>query len=132
MLSTDALAELQKDWFPHITDSGLDRLVELLEKRSPFLIHGSFTRAVPMGCLATQIAWHHPKTSCLTQEAGISWLATVAGLNPASSRVIRDWDADARHDPETVQNLLDLFRNEQSRRRLEGEAILHEQELVEV
>src|SRR3954452_8785179 len=90
MLAVDILAELRAAWLPNITDAGLDHLIDLLEKGSPLLIHGSFTRAVPMGCLATHIAWNHPATSALNVEAGICWLNRVAGLNPATSQVIRD------------------------------------------
>src|ERR1700687_1291142 len=93
MLSQECLRELPHSWLPNITDKGLDRLVDLLEKGSPLLIHGSFTRAVPMGCLATHVAWNHPRTAHLTLEAGISWLHHVAGLNPATSHVVREWDA---------------------------------------
>jgi hypothetical protein len=92
MLSTSCLEELRGAWLPNVTDAGLDRLIELLEQGSPLLIHGSFTRAVPMGCLATHIAWHHPRTSHLTVDAGVTWLHRVAGLNPATSHVIREWD----------------------------------------
>ena len=53
MLSKSCLEELQGAWLPNVTDAGLDRLIDLLEQGSPLLIHGSFTRAVPMGCLAT-------------------------------------------------------------------------------
>ena len=56
------------------------------------LIHGAFTRAMPMGCLATHIAWNHPATCSLNHEAGVVWLTKVAGLNPATSRVILAWD----------------------------------------
>ena len=62
MLSQECTRELKTSWLPNITDVGLDRLIDLLEKGSPLLIHGSFTRSVPMGCLATHIAWHHPRT----------------------------------------------------------------------
>ena len=92
MLSSELLQELHTTWLPNITDAGLARLIDLLEKDSPLLIHGSFTRAVPMGCLATHVAWNHPRTAHLTMEAGISWLHQVAGLNPATSLVIREWD----------------------------------------
>jgi len=102
---------------PHITDAGLNRVVELLERASPLLIHGSFSRAVPMGCLATHIAWNHPKTAHLTVEAGISWLNRVARLNPATSRVIREWDRSGLYDLETRGDLLALFREECTRRR---------------
>src|SRR6516162_3356198 len=83
MLSADCVRELRSAWLPNLTDAGLDRLIELLEKGSPLLIHGCFTKATPMGCLATHAAWHHPKTAHLTQDAGINWLHRVAGLNPA-------------------------------------------------
>src|SRR5436309_3003948 len=85
MLSTECLNELRSSWLPHVTDPGLDRLTELLQKGSPLLVHGCFTKAVPMGCLATHIGWSHPRTCHLTLEAGISWLSRVAGLNPATS-----------------------------------------------
>src|SRR5262245_40667247 len=80
------LDELRSAWLPQVTDAGLDRVIELLESNSPLLIHGAFTRAVPMGCLATQFAWHHPRTTGYNQEAGVMWLSRVAGLNPATSR----------------------------------------------
>ena len=64
------LNELREEWLPHVTDAGLERIIDLLEKSSPLLIHGAFTRAVPMGCLATQIAWNHPRTCHLTLDAG--------------------------------------------------------------
>jgi hypothetical protein len=76
-----------------MTESGLDRLIDLLEKGSPLLVHGCFTRAIPMGCLATHVAWNHPRTAHLTVDAGINWLHRVAGLNPATSYVIREWDS---------------------------------------
>jgi hypothetical protein len=75
-----------------MTDAGMDRLIDLLEKDSPLLIHGSFSRAFPMGCLATHVAWNHPATESLTLDAGICWLNRVAGLNPVNSHVIREWD----------------------------------------
>src|SRR5262249_47327454 len=92
MPSRGGTPEVQRYWLPNITDAGLDHLIELLEKGSPLLIHGSFTRAVPMGCLATHVAWNHPRTAHLTMDAGICWLNHVAGLNPATSHVIRAWD----------------------------------------
>ncbi len=97
MLSPESVRELRSHWLPNVTDAGLDRLIELLTKDSPLLVHGCFTRAVPMGCLATQIAWHHPETAHLTAEAGISWMHQVARLNPATSHVIRAWDAGGPH-----------------------------------
>lgn len=84
--------ELREGWFPHTTDSGLKRLISLLESGSPLLVHGAFTKCLPMGCLATHIAWHHPVTQKMTHDAGVIWLSHIAGLNPATSRVIRAWD----------------------------------------
>ena len=98
MTLSPCLRELRDEWLPHITDQGLDRVIELLEKGSPLLIHGAFMRALPMGCLATHIAWNHPATKRFTMEAGIMWLSRVAHLNPATSQVIRSWDARGPHD----------------------------------
>ena len=92
MLPPECVHELQTAWLPNLTDAALDRIIDLLEKGSPLLVHGCFTRAVPMGCLATHAGWHHPRTAHLTQDAGICWLYQVAGLNPATSHVIREWD----------------------------------------
>src|SRR5947207_2177925 len=92
MLSPECLGEFRTAWLPHISDNGLERLVDLLEKGSPLLIHGCFTRALPMGCLASHIAWHHPETAHLSLDAGIHWLHGVAGLNPATSCVLQEWD----------------------------------------
>ena len=116
MLTTQALRELHSAWFPHITDAGLGRLISLLEQGSPLLIHGCFTRAMPMGCLATHAAWHHPQTAHLSQEAGISWLTHVAGLNPATSFVIREWDERGPKDWHLRAELLTEFRAEAARR----------------
>jgi hypothetical protein len=110
MLSPESLKELQAAWLPNITDAGLHRLIDLLEKGSPLLIHGCFTRAVPMGCLATQAAWHHPRTAHLNLDAGITWLHRVAGLNPATSHVLRDWDRRGRHDWEVRSDLIHVFK----------------------
>ena len=98
MLSQECLHELHSSWLPNITDAGLDRLVDMLEKASPLLIHGCFTRSIPMGCLATHAAWNHPRTAHLTADAGIIWLHRVAGLNPATSQVIREWDRRGARD----------------------------------
>ena len=68
MLAADCIRELQSSWFPNMTDAGLRRLVELLEQNSPLLIHGSFTQAVPMGCLATQAGWNHPRAARYTRQ----------------------------------------------------------------
>jgi hypothetical protein len=117
MLSPECLAELRSAWLPNITDAGLDRLTELLEKGSPLLIHGCFTRAVPMGCLATHVAWHHPRTAHLTSDAGITWLYHVAGLNPATSHVLRDWDRRGVRDLELRAALLAALKAERDARR---------------
>lgn len=116
MLSRESLGELASAWLPHVTDAGLDRIIELLETGSPLLIHGCFTRALPMGCLATHIAWHHPRTAHLTADAGITWLYHVAGLNPATSRVLRDWDRAGPTDLEVRCDLLRIFQEERRRR----------------
>src|SRR5438132_11164512 len=116
MLSQACAQELRLSWLPNITDAGLYRLIELLEKRSPLLIHGCFTRAVPMGCLATQVAWNHPQTAHLTLDAGITWLHQVAGLNPATSHVIRAWDYAGPHNWELRPELLAAFEEESQRR----------------
>jgi hypothetical protein len=110
------LNELRESWFPYTTDAGLARLLQLLESGSPLLIHGAFTRALPMGCLATHIAWHHPDTADLSVDAGICWLSHVAGLNPATSHVIRAWDCGGLHDWELRSVLLAACRQELARR----------------
>ena len=112
MLSLECTRELKSSWLPNITDVGLERLIDLLDKGSPLLIHGSFTRAVPMGCLATHAAWHHPQTCKMTLDAGICWLNHVAGLNPATSHIIREWDRCAEFDYEMRCELLATFRQE--------------------
>ncbi len=119
MLTPECVQELRSVWLPNISDEGLTRLIELLEKDSPLLIHGSFTRAVPQGCLATHVAWNHPQTAHLTLEAGITWLHRVAGLNPATSHVIREWDRARQCNYEIRVELLSLFKEEQHRRRAE-------------
>jgi hypothetical protein len=123
MLSQECLYELRSAWLPNITNAGLDRLVELLASGSPLLVHGCFTRAVPMGCLATHAAWHHPRTNRLTHEAGITWLSRVALLNPATSRVIRAWDEAGPTDVELRAELLQLFRAEQQRRQAASQPV---------
>ena len=116
MPPTDAVTEFRRSWLPYTTDAGLDRLINLLEKASPLLIHGAFTRAVPMGCLATQIAWNHPDTAHLQHEAGVMWLCRVARLNPATSSLILAWDRAGVGDYELRQGLLVACREEQARR----------------
>ena len=119
MLSQESRHELQTAWLPNISDSGLDRLIGLLEQGSALLIHGSFTRVVPMGCLATHIGWNHPETAHLTVDAGICWLNHVAGLNPATSHVIRDWDKVGENDFELRSELLAIFKACREERRAE-------------
>ena len=116
MLSQECVRELRASWLPNITEAGLDRLIDLLEKGSPLLIHGCFTRAVPMGCLATHAAWNHPKTAHLTLDAGITWLHRVAGLNPATSYVIREWDSRGSQNWELRADLLAVFTQERQGR----------------
>lgn len=119
MLSQECVRELRSSWLPNITDPALRRLVELLEKNSPLLIHGAFSRAVPMGCLATQAGWNHPHTAGLNQDAGVVWLHFVAGLNPATSQVIKAWDGAGSNCYQRFavrQALLEHFRDELRRR----------------
>jgi hypothetical protein len=113
MMTPECLGELQSAWLPNMTDAGLERLISLLEKGSPLLVHGCFTRVVPMGCLASHLAWHDPRTSHLTQDAGINWLHQVAHLNPATSVVLREWDRRGIHDLELRTDLLAVLREEQ-------------------
>jgi hypothetical protein len=116
MLSKECVRELRSSWLPNMTDEALNHLIDLLEKGSPLLIHGSFTRAVPMGCLATHIAWNHPRTSHCTLDAGINWLHGVAGLNPATSHVIREWDRCGAADWEMRADLLAVFKEHRRER----------------
>jgi len=116
MLSQECVRELRASWLPNITEEGLTRLIDLLEKGSPLLIHGSFTRVVPMGCLATHVAWNHPRTAHLTLDAGITWLHRVACLNPATSHVIREWDRGGTGNWEVRADLLALLKEELSGR----------------
>ena len=116
MPSDAAMAEFRARWLPNISDAGLTRLAELLDAASPMLIHGAFTRAVPMGCLASHIAWNHPATSHLNDEAGVCWLTRVARLNPATSAVILEWDQRGIHDRELRAQLAALCRQELARR----------------
>ena len=116
MLTAECARELRAAWLPNLTDAGLDRIIEMLEKGSPFLIHGSFTKATPMGCLASHAAWHHPQTSHLTQDAGITWLHRVAGLNPATSHVLREWDGRGANDLDLRAELLNVFQGERQAR----------------
>jgi hypothetical protein len=114
MLTPECLHELRTAWLPNMTDIGLGRLIELLERGSPLLIHGCFAKSVPMGCLATHLAWNHPRTAHLTTDAGISWLHRVAGLNPATSHVIHEWDRRGVRDLTLREDLLVVLREEQN------------------
>ncbi len=116
MASNTAVTEFRNSWLPHITDDGLRRLVDLLGKGNPLLIHGAFTRLMPMGCLASHIAWNHPRTCDLDREAGVVWLTKVAGLNPAVSAVILAWDRAGNADLELRADLYEACRAEQARR----------------
>jgi hypothetical protein len=116
MLTADCLGELRNAWLPNMTDTGLERLISLLESGSPFLIHGCFTKAIPMGCLASHLAWHHPRTAHLTLDAGITWLHHIAHLNPATSLVLREWDSRGANDTALRLELLAELRQEQKQR----------------
>lgn len=116
MPAANPVAEFRAAWLPHVSDAGLGRVIELLEKASPLLIHGAFTRAVPMGCLASHIAWNHEETCRLQHDAGVVWLSRVAGLNPATSSVILAWDRAGVGDFELRAGLLAACREEQTRR----------------
>lgn len=116
MLSQECLHELETRWLPNMTNQGLDRLIDLLEKGSPLLIHGSFTRALPMGCLATHVAWNHPRTAHLNLDAGVCWLNRVAGLNPATSHVIRAWDRSGNCNFEMRAELLAVLKEHRRQR----------------
>ncbi len=117
MLNHDCVQELQQRWLPNITDAGLSRIVELLQKESPLLIHGCFTKALPMGCLASHIAWNHPTSGECGIDAGIHWLHNVAHLNPATSLVIREWDKRGCKDWDLRMDLIEIFDGEVTRRK---------------
>ncbi|CAN5391793.1 hypothetical protein BH10PLA2_BH10PLA2_34200 [soil metagenome] len=117
MLHRACVLELEKSWLPNITDAGLERVIDLLQKESPLLIHGCFTKAVPMGCRATHIAWNHPASGDCAIDAGIHWLYHVAHLNPATSLMIREWDSRGSKDWNLRMDLLEIFGREAERRR---------------
>ncbi len=116
MSTAPALAEFRTQWLPGATDDGLRRLIELLDRASPLLIHGSFSRCPSQGCLATHLAWHHPRTAGFASDAGIVWLTKIAGLNPATSHVVTNWDVAGIHGWELRQELLAECRAELDRR----------------
>ena len=115
MPAFDMHHEFESVWLPNVTDAGLARLTELLATNSPLLIHGSFTRVCAMGCMATHIAWHHPRTEHLNDDAGVQWLTRVAKLNPATSAVILAWDRSGGEWAVRAE-LLAACRREQARR----------------
>jgi len=112
--------ELNHRWFPGAVDSAIDRMIYLLEDASPLLISSCFCRIPPQGCLATQIAWHHPRTRHLVQDAGIVWLDQVANLSPVTSHVLTYWDARGAQDVAFRHFLLDQFQGEKARRQRFG------------
>jgi hypothetical protein len=116
MLSADFVRELRESWLPHVSDTGLDRVIDLLEKGSPLLLSGRFTEALPRGCLATHIGWHHPAVGHRTMDAGVLWLTRVARLNPATSVVIREWDRRCPQDWTFRSDLLEHLKQERSGR----------------
>jgi hypothetical protein len=116
MASHNAVTEFRAAWLPHVTNDGLRRLIDLLGKGSPLLIHGAFTRSVPMGCLASHIAWNHPRTRQLQHEAGVVWLSKIAGLNPATSAVILAWDRVGSADLDLRADFYEACLDEQARR----------------
>jgi hypothetical protein len=130
MLSQECRREFQTSWLPNISSSGRQRLIELLEKSSPLLIHGSFTRVLPMGCLATHVGWNHPQTAHLTLDAGICWLNHVAGLNPATSHVVREWDRVGENDYELRDEILTLLKGHEPQRSLDAVSTNRIAELV--
>jgi hypothetical protein len=71
---------------------------------------------MPMGCLATHIAWNHPATRHCQEDAGIMWLSRVARLNPATSAVILAWDQGGNDDFELRTALLAACLEEAARR----------------
>jgi hypothetical protein len=85
-----------------------------------------------MGCLATHIAWNHPHTEHLTVDAGITWMNQIAGLNPATSQVIREWDCSGPQNWELRAKLLALLKEEQHQRRQQAKAARKPKTLIEV
>jgi hypothetical protein len=132
MSTTTALAEFRTRWLPAATDAGLRRLSDLLDRASPLLIHGSFSRCPSQGCLATHLAWHHPLTADLATDSGIAWLTKVAGLNPATSFVVLNWDRAGIHDWELRGELLAACRDELNRRDSRAIESIDEHELCGV
>jgi len=122
----ESVFEFRAVWLPNVSDIGLTRIAALLEQASPLLIHGTFSRNMPMGCLASHIAWNHPETSRWNEEAGVMWLCRVAGLNPATSHVVTLWDRDGLNDFAHRTALLQACRTELSTRAEPAECELGE------
>jgi hypothetical protein len=110
MLNAELVRELRESWLPHMTEAGRNRLIDLLEKGSPLLLSGRFTETLPRGCLATHVAWNHPAVCHRTLDAGILWLSRIAGLNPATSLVIREWDRRGPQDWTFRRDLLEVLK----------------------
>jgi hypothetical protein len=53
----------------------------------------------------------------LTLDAGITWLHRVAGLNPATSHVIREWDRRGASDYTLRCDLLAVLKDHRQKRR---------------
>ncbi len=132
MLSPECVHELRTSWLPNMTDAGLDRIIDLMEKGSPMLVHGCFTKTVPMGCLASHVAWNHPSTAHLTVDAGINWLHRVAGLNPATSYVIREWDGRGGDNWELRADFLGELKEHRRSRQQEPKPVDRIHKLVEI
>ena len=75
-----------------------------------------------MGCLATHIAWHHPATESFSDDAGVLWLTRMAGLNPATSAVVLEWDRAGAGDWQLRTRLSMACRQELAAREEEGPA----------
>jgi hypothetical protein len=126
----EARRELTEHWLPNLTDRGLARLADLLDRGDPMLIRRNWATARAMGCLATHAGWNHEETEHLGDSAGPVWLSRVAGVPVCRSHVVREWDA-AGSDPyrlwELRAELVALLRGEQQARR-EGSRSPREEE----
>jgi hypothetical protein len=116
MSTRSAIQEFSLAWLPQMTNKGITRLLELLESASPYLIHGRFGQSSLQGCLATHIAWNHPKTAFLRDEAGICWLTKIARLNPATSHLVVAWDEAGLANLELRFGLIEACYREQEDR----------------
>ena len=90
MTHPEILREFRTAWLPNVSDNGLGRLIELLESGSPLLIRGAFTKACAMGCLASHIAWNHPATEHLSDDAGVRWLTKATATATSSCPCVSD------------------------------------------